>query len=107
MLCRSLIRFTQPPSWYRDYIAYCGVSDDGKKLFAVVAQLGRRKPILKKALGEADGDDMPDSECPAPDWQRQPTRVTFEPLENQKLTYSVRGHAVDVVNDAEDDEGAE
>jgi hypothetical protein len=101
--------FYSTPSWYRDYIAYCGVSDDGKKLFAVVAQLGRRKPILKKALGEADGDDMPDSECPAPEWQRQPTRVTFEPLENQKLTYSVRGHAVDVVNDAEedDDEGAE
>jgi hypothetical protein len=31
-------------------VAYRGVSDDGKKLFAMVAQLGRRKPILKKAL---------------------------------------------------------
>jgi hypothetical protein len=100
--------FYSTPSWYRDYVAYCGISDDGKKLFAMVAQLGRRKPILKKALGEADGDDVPDSECPAPVWQRLPTRVTFEPLENQKLTFSVRGHAVDVVNDAEeDDEGAE
>jgi len=95
-------------SWYRDYIAYCGASDDGKKLFAMVAQLGRRKPILKKLLGEADGDDLPDSECPAAVWQRLPTRVTFEPLENQKLTFSVRGHAVDVVNDGEEDEeGAE
>jgi hypothetical protein len=93
-------------SWYRDYVAYCGVSDDGKKLFAVVAQLGRRKPILTKALGEATGDDMPDSECPAPAWQRQPVRVSFEPDENQKLTYSVRGHAVDVVNDAEEDSEA-
>jgi hypothetical protein len=100
--------FYSTPSWYRDYVAYCGVSDDGKKLFAMVAQLGRRKPILKKALGEADGDDVPDSECPAPEWQRLPTRVTFEPLENQKLTFSVRGHAVDVVNHAEEDEeGAE
>ncbi|MBZ5653402.1 MAG: hypothetical protein LAO18_23310 [Acidobacteriia bacterium] len=26
-------------SWYRDYAAYCGVSDDGKKLFAIVFQL--------------------------------------------------------------------
>jgi hypothetical protein len=43
-------------SWYRDYVAYSGVSDDGKKLFAIVAQLGRRKPILKKALGNATGD---------------------------------------------------
>src|SRR5439155_15277639 len=34
-------------SWYRDYIAYCGVSDDGRKLYAIVAQLGRRKPVLK------------------------------------------------------------
>jgi len=58
--------FYSTASWYRDYIAYCGVSDDGKKLFAVVAQLGRRKPILKKPLGEADGDDMPDSECLRP-----------------------------------------
>jgi hypothetical protein len=96
--------FYSTTSWYRDYIAYCGVSDDGKKLFAVVAQLGRRKPMLKKALGEAYADDMPDSECPAPAWQRQPPRVTFEPEENQKLTFAVRGHAVDVVNDAEDDE---
>ena len=29
-------------SWYRDYAAYCGVSDDGKKLFAIVFQVGRR-----------------------------------------------------------------
>jgi hypothetical protein len=96
--------FYSTATWYRDYIAYCGVSDDGKKLFAVVAQLGRHKPMLKKALGEAYADDMPDSECPAPAWQRQPPRVTFEPEENQKLTFAVRGHAVDVVNDAEDDE---
>lgn len=35
-------------SWYRDYVAYCGISEDGHKLSAVVMQLGRRKPILKK-----------------------------------------------------------
>lgn len=101
--------FYSTPSWYRDYVAYCGVSDDGKKLFAMVTQLGRRKPILKKPLGEADGDDMPDSECPAPVWRRLPTRVTFEPLENQKLTFSIRRHVVDVVNDTEEEEeeGAE
>jgi hypothetical protein len=62
-------------SWYRDYVAYCGVSDDGKKLFAVVYQVGRRKPVLKKSLGEPGEDDMPDSECPAPAWDRRPARV--------------------------------
>jgi hypothetical protein len=99
--------FYSTASWYRDYVAYCGVSDDGKKLFAVVAQLGRRKPILKKPVGEPDGDELPDSECPAPTWQRQPTRVTFQPDEDQKLTYSVRGHAVDVVMDTDDEEDGE
>lgn len=99
--------FYSTPSWYRDYVAYCGISDDGKKLLAVVAQLGRRKPILRKSVGEPYGDDLPDSECPAPAWQRQPTRVTFEPDETQKLTFSVRGHAVDVVSDDEENEGEE
>jgi hypothetical protein len=37
-------------SWHRDYVAYCGVSDDGKKTFAIVAQLNRKKPVLKKPL---------------------------------------------------------
>jgi hypothetical protein len=92
-------------SWYRDYVAYCGISDDGKKLFAVVAQLGRRKPILKKLLGEPDADELPDSECPAPTWQRGPIRVTFEPDDEHKLTYSVRGHAIDIVSNDEDSEG--
>ena len=73
------------------------MSDDGKKFFAVVAQLGRHKPILKKPLGELDWDETPDSQCLAPAWQRRPTRVTFEPDENRKLTFSVKGHGVDVV----------
>lgn len=96
-------------SWYRDYAAYCGISDDGKKLFAVVFQVGRRKPVLKKPLGETGGDDAPDSECPAPGWERRPVRVTFEPDEDQKTTYSVRGHAADLVSDdeTEDDKGSQ
>lgn len=91
-------------SWYRDYVAYCGVSDDGKKLFAVVFQLGRRKPVLKRPLGKTGGDDLPDSECPAPVWDRQPTRVTFAAGEDQKSTYSVRGHAADLVNEDDEEE---
>ena len=93
-------------SWYRDYAAYCGVSDDGKKLYAIVAQLGRRKPILRNPLGQAATNEDPDSACPAPAWQRQPTRVTFEVSEGQKSTYSVRGHSVDMVNTEEDEEDA-
>jgi hypothetical protein len=91
-------------SWYRDYAAYCGVSDDGKKLFAVVFQVGRRKPVLKKALGETAEDEMPDSECPAPVWERHPARVTFEADENEKSTYTVRGHAADLMSDDDGEE---
>lgn len=95
--------FYSTASWYRDYIAYCGVSEDGKKLYAIVAQVGRRKPILKKDVGQPRGDADPDSECPAPAWERSPMRVTFQPGA-QKLVFSVRNRVVDVVNDAEEAE---
>jgi hypothetical protein len=94
--------FYSTPSWYRDFVAYCGVSEDGKKLYAVVAQVGRRKPILKKDVREPAGADDPDSECPAPAWERSPMRVTFQPDGQQKLVFSIRGRVVDVVNDSED-----
>src|SRR5579884_1323647 len=70
-------------TWYRDYVAYCGVSDTGERLYAVVTQLGRKKPILRKELGATQGKDQPDSECSAPEWQRQPIRVTFKPANAQ------------------------
>lgn len=90
-------------SWYRDYVAYCGVADDGKKTYAVVAQLSRRKLVLKKALvGGVAEDAVPDSACAAPVWQRGPTRVSFQAAGGAKETYAIRGHIVDVVNDAEE-----
>src|SRR5271157_3834020 len=51
--------FYSTASWYRDYIAYRGVSEDGKKLYAMVAQVGRRKLILKKDVGEPGGNAGP------------------------------------------------
>jgi hypothetical protein len=98
-------------SWYRDYVAYCGVADDGKKTYAMVAQLSRRKPVLKKELsssgrtsaGMAD-DAAPDSACPAPTWERGPVRVSFEPAGGARQTFAIRGHVVDLVEDAEEEE---
>ena len=89
-------------SWYRDYAAYCGVSDDGAKLFAIVAQLGSKKPILKRELGPVKDAEMPDAQCLAPEWQRQPVRVTFAPAGAQKLTFNIRGHAADLAPVAAD-----
>jgi hypothetical protein len=93
-------------SWYRDYVAYCGVSDDGKKTYAVVAQLSRRKPVLKTVLSNEGVPDAaaPDSVCPVPSWQRGPVRVSFEVSGSSKQTFVIRGHVVDLVNDAEEEE---
>jgi hypothetical protein len=96
--------FYSVASWYRDYVAYCGVSEDGRKLYAMVMQVGRRKPVLKKEIGEPRSDDQPDSECPAPAWERSPARATFRPDDTQKLVFSIRGRVVDVVNDVEESE---
>ena len=93
--------FYSPASWYRDYIAYCGLSEDGKKVYGVVAQIGRRKPILKQALGEFSGSDAPDSACPPPAWERAPARVTFRPEQGQLLLFSIRGRVVDLVSEAD------
>jgi hypothetical protein len=95
-------------NWYRDYAAYCGVSDDGKKTYAMVVQLARRKPVLKKLLsndGVPEGAG-PDAACPAPVWQRAPARVSFEAAGMARQTFAVRGHVVDLVDDAEENEEA-
>src|SRR5258708_5239202 len=100
--------FYSAASWYRDYVAYCGISDDGGKVYAIVAQLSRRKPVLKKSLSNdrLPDDAAPDSACPAPSWQRTPVRVGFEPAVGTKQIFAIRGHVVDLVNDAEGEEEA-
>ena len=97
--------FYSDAAWYRDYVAYCGVGDDGKKAYAVVAQLNRRKPVLKKVVAEEVPDNAsPDSICAAPAWQRSPVRVTFEPVAGAKQTFAIRGRIVDIVNDDDEEE---
>lgn len=95
-------------NWFRDYVAYGGTSDDGQKAFAIVVQLGRRKPLLKRAVKEINGEGPI---CASPVWGRHPVRVTFEPSSEQKLTFAVKSRSVDLLakdNDAkEDDDGEE
>jgi hypothetical protein len=99
-------------SWYRDYIAYCGLSDDGKKVYALVSQISRRKPILKKLLDGAnvsgEQKDKPGEPggCPAPTWQRNPSRVTFEAGGIPKQVFAIRGRAADLVVPEEEEEEA-
>ena len=83
-------------NWFRDYAAYCGTSDDGQKAFAIIEQLGKRKPLLRKVLAEGNREG-----CPAPVWQRNPVRVTFATKEDPKLTFAVKSRSVDVASEDE------
>jgi hypothetical protein len=94
-------------SWYRDYVAYCGVSEDGKKFYAVVSQLGRRKPLLRKYIGVAEFSEKPDSACLVPFWERAPTRVTFEGKGADKIVYELRTRAVDIVDVEEEEQSSD
>jgi hypothetical protein len=89
-------------NWFRDYGAYCGISDDGQKLSAVIMQIGRRKPLLKRSMG-SDNDAHPG--CAAPVWDRDPVRVTFAYTADQKLTFSVKSRAVDAITSDESEGG--
>jgi hypothetical protein len=89
-------------NWYRDYAAYCGTSDEGQKLIALVVQVGRRKPLLKKAVGGANESSQ---SCGAPLWERNPMRVTFEITPGQKLMFAVKSRAVDAVTSEETEGG--
>ena len=92
--------YNSAATWFRDYAAYCGVSDDGKKSSAIIVQLGRRKPLLKKPLADTNAAS-PQPGCPAPLWDRSPARVTFDPRNEQKFTFTVPTRAVDAVTGEE------
>jgi hypothetical protein len=83
-------------SWYRDYAAYCGASDDGSKNYMMVAQLGKRKPLLKKEITAAT--------CAAPHWEREPSRVTFV-IAGQRNTFAVHARGADLQPESAEEEG--
>jgi hypothetical protein len=91
-------------SWFRDYAAYCGVTATGKSLYAVVAQLAVRKPVLAKKLAAFDAGSSTGPACALPDWQREPLRISFHPAGKEQVSYDfVPGSAV-LVEDTGDDE---
>jgi hypothetical protein len=85
-------------SWYRDYAAYCGASDDGSKNYLIVSQLGKRKPILRKEISAAS--------CAAPTWERSPSRVTFIAA-GEKTSFVVHAHGADPQTDTTPDTAEE
>jgi hypothetical protein len=90
-------------SWFRDYGAYCGVTASGKSLYAVVAQLSARKPVLAKKLAEFDAENRSEPTCAPVDWQREPLRVTFHPAGRAAASFDVAPGSAVLVEDSEDE----
>lgn len=96
--------FYSEVSWYRDYAAYCGITSNGERVNAVVAEIGGKKPLFHKELGKISGGDASDSNCMAPRWERQPARVTFLPKVGDKFTVNVSGRFADEAPENDDEE---
>ena len=90
--------------WFRDYAAYCGLNATGKQLYAVVAQVEARRPLLAKKLGPWDAADHPPSACAAAVWQREPLRVSFQPAGAAAVSFDLEGTSAVLVEDDESDE---
>ena len=95
-------------SWFRDYGAYCGVTASGKSLYAVVAQISARKPVLAKKLAAYDPEDRSQPACGVPEWQREPLRATFQPAGREATSFDIiAGSAVLVEESGDEPEPAQ
>lgn len=92
-------------SWFRDYGAYCGVTASGKSVYAVVAQLTVRRPVLAKKLGKFDPESKGQQEpvCGATEWQRDPLRVMFHPAGREPASFEVIPGSAMLVEDSDDE----
>ncbi|MGD0912680.1 MAG: hypothetical protein ABR928_12335 [Terracidiphilus sp.] len=99
-------------AWFRDYGAYCGVTASGKSLFAVVAQISARKPVLAKKIAavesqsigaqNVDAKDQAAPACAPTEWQREPLRVTFHPAGKDAVSYDIVPGSAVLIEDSGD-----
>ncbi|HMG86396.1 MAG TPA: hypothetical protein VK574_11645 [Terracidiphilus sp.] len=89
--------------WFRDYGAYCGITASGKSLYAVVAQISGRKPVLAKKLAPSDLSNRLDSACGVVEWQREPLRATFHPAGKDAISFEIVPGSAVLVEDSEGD----
>jgi hypothetical protein len=92
--------------WFRDYAAYCGLSASGKQLYAVVAQIAARKPVLAKKLSAWTAGENQAPACAAAVWQREPLRITFQPSGANAVSYDLVGLSTVLVEDGDGNEDA-
>jgi hypothetical protein len=89
--------------WFRDYGAYCGVTASGKSLYAVVAQVAARKPVLAKKLAALDLSNRTEPACNIAEWQRDPLRATFHPAGRDAVSFAIVPGSAVLVEESEDD----
>jgi hypothetical protein len=90
-------------SWFRDYAAYCGLTTSAKSLYAVVAQVAARRPVLAKKLAAFDPANQPVPACAPPDWQREPLRITFHPAGKDEVSYDIVPGSAVLVEESDDE----
>ena len=93
-------------SWFRDYGAYCGVTPSGKSLYAVVAQVAARKPLLARKLEALDDGGRTRAACSLPEWQREPLRITFHPAGREAASFDIVPGSAVLVEDSGDEPDA-
>jgi hypothetical protein len=97
--------------WFRDDAAYCGLNSGGHQLYAVVAQVGARRPILAKKVGPwtptspAPGTPTA-AACAKATWQRDPLRVSFAPTGAEPMNFNLVGLSAVLVEDGDTDDSA-
>ena len=91
--------------WFRDYAAYCGTASTAKggSLYAIVTQLGARRPVVQKLIGKWPQPNHFIPVCQPATWERFPLRVTIQPTGNEATTYNVVGTS-SIVEEGDNDD---
>ncbi len=94
-------------SWFRDYAAYCGLTSTGKQLYAVVAQVAARKPLVVQKLGAWDARaPRTGAVCAPAAWQREPLRITFQAAGADPASFDLVGSSAVLVEEGDVEEAA-
>ena len=94
-------------SWFRDYAAYCGLTSTAKQLYAVVAQVAARKPLVVSKLAPWDASaPRTAAACGPAQWQREPLRITFLPAGSQAASFDLVGSSAVLVEEGDPEEAS-
>ena len=74
-------------------------------LYAIVAQLGARRPVVQKQIGTWPQANHFIPVCQPAQWQRLPMRVTLKPTGGEATTYDVVGTASIIEEGDNSDDG--